>query len=409
MHEADPSAGRPVEAYLATQALVEPILISRFRSCNLHFYDTDVADCRDKILDRLERRLAEPMEFKVKLAPLHEERMEAISLASSAIHAAFVFELDADPASRGYIVRLLTAGRQIWAGEYPDGQYDSRTSTLSVQVPAGHLRHGEFYVLELRSAVKEDLVAAREFHIVRVEALHLLRVASYSIVGSHADFAPSVKYRAVFHDAGSGAEVVDLINLPCPEGGRLPIDVAYGQLGHEQDVRLSVSAHGADRAPTYFACIRAVRHESLKSRRGFVARMARNIAHEYALRKTPEESLEGLPIEEIPARGAQEAEGRVATLLAKSAVERLPERTRAMLLEHEIEGRSWAEIARTYGISEAKAKQDVSRALTKVSEVVLAGESEAARGAVQRVVDWIKGTLVDFVPVRHNKEKDNVH
>ena len=409
MHKADPSAGRPVDAYLATQALVEPILISRFRSCNLHFYDTDVADCRDKILDRLERRLAEPMEFKIKLAPLNDERIEMITLASSATHAAFVFRLSPEPASCGYEARLLAAGQQIWGEEYPDGQYDSRTNALSVQVPAGHVRHGEFFTLELRSAVNQELVATREFQIVRVEPLHLLRVASYSIVGSHADLAPPAKYRATFRDAANGAEVIDFVDLPCPESGRLPIGVGYGQLGHEQDVRLSVSAQGADREPTYFACVRAVRHESLRSRRGFVARMARNIAHEYASRKVPEESLEGLPADEIPARGAQEAEGRVATLLAKSAVESLPERTRAMLLEHEIEGRSWAEIAKTFGISEAKAKQDVSRGLTKVSEAVLAGECEAARGAVQRVVDWIKGTLADFVPVRQNKEKDNVH
>src|SRR5580698_885703 len=108
MHEADPSEQSPQDVYLATQELVEPILISRFRSCNLHFYDTDVADCRDKILDRLERRLAEPMEFKVKLAPLIEERMEAVTLSSSALHAAFVSHLGSEPAPSGYIVRLLS-------------------------------------------------------------------------------------------------------------------------------------------------------------------------------------------------------------------------------------------------------------------------------------------------------------
>jgi len=409
IHDADPSAGSPVEAYLATQALVEPILVSRFRSCNLRFYDTDVADCRDKILDRLERRLAEPMEFKVKLAPLIEERIPATTLAPSALHAAFVFDLGPEPAPCGYIVRLMSAGRQVWREEYPAERYDSRNNALPVQVPARHLLHGQFYVLELSSAANGVPAATQEFHIVRVEALHLLRAASYAIVGSHSDLAPAGKYRAVFRDVGSGVEVAGFANLPCPEAGRLPIDLTYEQLAHEQDVRLSVSAHDADDTPAFFACVRAVRHESLKSRRGFVARMARNIAHEYASRKVPEESLEGLPAEGVSARGAQEAERRVATLLAKSAVERLPERTRAMLLEHEIEGRSWAEIAKTYGISEAKAKQDVSRALTKVSEVVLEGESEAARGAVQRVVDWIKETLVDFVPVRRRQEKDNVH
>jgi RNA polymerase sigma factor (sigma-70 family) len=406
MHEAQPSADSPVEAYLATQALVEPILISRFRSCNLRFYDTDVAECRDKILDRLERRLAEPMEFKIKLAPPIEERMPAIALAPSALHASLVFDLGPETAPGGYKVRLLTAGRLVWEEEYSERLYDARTRALAVSVPARHLRHGQCYLLEVRSADNQELVTAREFYIVRVEALHLLRAASYSIFGSHSDLDPDVKYRAVFQDAGSGAQVVDIVNLACLEDGLLPIGLAYRQLCHEQDVRLSVSAHGGEQARAYFACVRAVRHETLKSRRGFVARMARNIAHEYAARKAPEESLEGLPAEEISERGSHEAEGRVATLLAKRAVERLPERIRSMLLEHEIEGRSWTEIAKTYGISEAKAKQDVSRALTKVSEVVLAGESEAAHGAVQRVVDWIKGTLGDFVPIGRKAEKD---
>jgi hypothetical protein len=415
MHEAHPSGDSPVDAYLATQALVEPILISRFKSSNLHFIDTDVDDCREKILDRLERRLAEPMEFKVKLAPLIEERtkerMQVISLAPSAKQASFVFDLGQEPARGGYVVRLWdrqhAAGRQVWEEEYPAERFDTRNNSLPVQIPAHHLHHGQSYVMELSSAANGSAVAAQEFHIVRVEALHLLRTASFWIVGAHSDLAPVRKYRAVFRDAGSGLEVVDFSNLPCPEEGRLPIGLAYDQLGHEQDVRLGVSPHDADPAPTYFACVRAVRHESLKSRRGFVARMARNIAHEYASRKVPEESIEGLPTQESAGRSGNEAGGRVATLLAKSLVERLPERTRAMLLEHEIEGRSWAEIAKSHGISEAKAKQDVSRALTKLSETVVAGESEPGRGAVQRVVDWIKGTLADIVPIRHSEYKDS--
>jgi hypothetical protein len=408
MHEADPSEQSPQDVYLATQELVEPILISRFRSYNLHFYDTDIADCRDKILDRLERRLAEPMEFKVKLAPAIDERMQVISVAPSALKATFVFDIGSEPARCGYTVRLLAAGRRVWDEEYPAERADSRNNALRIQIPAHHLRHGQSYLMELSSAANADRVAAQEFHIVRVEALHLLRAGRFSIVGSHSDLAPFRKYRVVFRDAGSGFELIGFSDLSCPEVGRLPIDLAYDQLCHEQDVRLGVSPHGADSSPTYFACVRAVRHESLKSRRGFIVSMARTVSYEYASRKTPEQSLESLPTADFPARGGKQDDGRVATLLAKSVVERLPQSIRAMLLEHEIEGRSWAQIAITHGISEAKAKQDVSRALTKVSEAVLAGESEPTGGAIQRVVDWIKGMLADIVPVRHFKGKDHV-
>jgi hypothetical protein len=408
MHEADPSDESPLDVYLATQALVEPILISRFKSYNLHFYDTDVADCRDKVLDRLERRLAEPMEFKIKLAPLIYERMQVVSVAPSALRATLVFELGPEPVPCGYSVRLLAEGRLVWSEEYPAERADSRNNTLPVQIPAHHLRPGRSYVMELNSAANGDSVTAQEFHVVKVEALHLLRTGPFSIVGTHSDFAATRKYRAVFRDAGSDFEVIGFSDLPCTEAGRLPIDLAYDQLRHEQDVQLGVSLNDADPAPTYFACVRPVRHESLKSRRGFVASMARIVSYEYASRKVPEQSVESLPTTDFPAQAGNEAEGRVATLLAKSVVERLPERTRAMLLEHEIEGRSWAEIARTHGISEAKAKQDVSRALTKVSEVVLEGESEPQRGAVQRIVDWIKGMLADIAPVRQIKGKDHV-
>ena len=120
MQEADSPGRSPVDAYLATQALVEPILISRFKSYNVQFYDTDVDDCRDKILDRLERRLAEPMEFKVKLAPSIDERMQMISLAPSALHAVLAIAVGPEPTPFGYRVRLSTAGLQIWEQEYPD-------------------------------------------------------------------------------------------------------------------------------------------------------------------------------------------------------------------------------------------------------------------------------------------------
>ena len=408
MQEADSPGRSPVDAYLATQALVEPILISRFKSYNVQFYDTDVDDCRDKILDRLERRLAEPMEFKVKLAPSIDERMQMISLAPSALHAVLAIAVGPEPTPFGYRVRLSTAGLQIWEQEYPAELCDLRNHLFPIQIPAHNLRHGHSYAVELSCAADDALLAAREFYIVRVEALHLLRAAAFSIVGSHSDLAPPWKYRAVFQDVGSGAEVIGFSYLACTEEGQVAIDLAYDQLGHQQDVRLGVSPHDTDPAPTYFACVRAVRHESLKSRRGFVARMARNIASEYALRKVPEQSVESLPTMDFPARVGKETDGRVATLLAKSVVERLPQPTRAMLLEHEIEGRSWAEIAHTHRISEAKAKQDVSRALTKVSEVVLAGEYGASRGAAQRVVEWIKGMLADIVPIRQMKGKNHV-
>ena len=100
------------------------------------------------------------------------------------------------------------------------------------------------------------------------------------------------------------------------------------------------------------------------------------------------------------AAGIDEGKQRVAVLLAKSVVEHLPQRIRTLLVEHEVEGMPWTEIAKRHNISEAKAKQDISRALTHISRTVLAGEPEPPNGAVHRFVEWVKETLDDVIPYR---------
>lgn len=58
------------DAYLALREMLEPVVVNRFRNFRYSFYDTDVADCLDEVCDRMERRLAKPVqEFTVKLAP----------------------------------------------------------------------------------------------------------------------------------------------------------------------------------------------------------------------------------------------------------------------------------------------------------------------------------------------------
>jgi DNA-directed RNA polymerase specialized sigma24 family protein len=69
------------------------------------------------------------------------------------------------------------------------------------------------------------------------------------------------------------------------------------------------------------------------------------------------------------------------------------------MFRHYVDGCSWAEIAEEFAASEDTVKKNVSRALIKVSDAILAGETEATKGAEGRVVRWLK-EMLPRIPVR---------
>jgi DNA-directed RNA polymerase specialized sigma24 family protein len=326
-------------------------------------------------------------------------------LPPSATQASFLFAASEDSLRSGGKVKLRRAQNLIWEEDILAEQYDSQSSKLPVHVPASRLKLGEPYSLHLECGGTDECGSTDrqsfvyEFRVVRVKPLHLLHQGQLVIVGRHADIALSKVYRAEFRDR-EGIVMAALARLLCTENKSIRVNLMYDQLRHEEDTQVQVCQED-HMTPTYFACIRPVRHESLASRRGFVAQVAHNVAYEHfkASDKMKLRSIEGLPHVSALA-GADEGKQLNAVLLAKSVIERLPEQVRKLLLEHEIEGLSWAEIAKRHNLSEDKAKQDISRALSRIARVILAGEPEASSGALQRLIDWIKHTLDEVIPYR---------
>jgi RNA polymerase sigma factor (sigma-70 family) len=133
---------------------------------------------------------------------------------------------------------------------------------------------------------------------------------------------------------------------------------------------------------------------------GFLASSARNLALEHARRRRGPRalSIEELPTADIPAPG-DEARQQVAVLIARRAIDSFPATLRKQMFRHYVDGCSWAEIAEEFAASEDTVKKNVSRALIKVSDAILAGETEATKGAEGRVVRWLK-EMLPRIPVR---------
>jgi hypothetical protein len=390
-----PCATSPQEAYLAMEKRLRPILISALAR-HAHFYDIDVDDCRDEVFRRMERKLGEPIEFNVKLARGVTPFARVISVLPGAVHASFLFELFETVSSRlGYKVRLRTGDGLVWEEDCPAERIDSRSGRLPINVPAKKLQHGQSYTLQLECALSGGCVAMQEFHTVHVRALHLLRADSFTIIGHHTSLDPSREYQASFRKMHDNAAVATLGHLTCSEKKTVSVSLDYAQLGHEQDTHMELSRQ-EDPDLGYFACVRAVQYKSLKNRMGFVVQMARTVALERSGRErgVRGESLESLPLKEHPVTADKGQDTTV--LLARSAIERLPARDRGMLIDHELRGWSWVEIARRQNVSEAKVKQDVSRALKKVTEAIRSGATQPDKGASRRIVDWLKDMLEDI-------------
>jgi DNA-directed RNA polymerase specialized sigma24 family protein len=395
LQDAQGSTDPADDVYLAIRATLEPIIITRFRCSGHSFYDTDVADCLDQIFDRMERRLTEPMEFRVSLARrCANPSFPLVTLAPGATHASFLFDLHEDLARAGLKAKLFASNQLTWEEDIPVHRYDPQAKAVPIQIPASCLNLEVAYLLELECTDRQQVLARKEFQVIRIKPLHLLRTGSISIIVYHLDLDPSKTYRAEFR-MGQGIEIAAIPNLPCTQDNRVRLTLANDQLRHEQDTEMDI-CEDDDTKSSYLASLRAVRHESSASRRGFVAKMARNVAYEH-FRERRNVQVCSLPAESDGPASGDECKRRVAILLAKSVIEQLPPRIRTLLVEHEVAGRSWADIAKRHKISEAKAKQDTSRALAQISKAIIAGELQARKGAVRRFVEWVKDALDEVI------------
>jgi hypothetical protein len=397
IQEVLPSAQPVEDIYFQVEARLEPVLISHLRQQNVMFYDTDIADCRDKVFERMEDKLDKPAQFSLKLAlRTRPSAARVVVLLPGAGHASFVFELSESPSGGGYMLRLVVAGRVVWENSFLAEQVDGRQATLAVQVPAYRLRHGESYRLELEASGSGVPIACQEFSAVHVTALHLLRAKPFLVVGYHPDLEPLREYRANLRDMCNNSEVATLPHLKCSEDKEIAVPLSCDQLGHEQDTVLEIST-GEPERPCYFSCVRAVRHESLRSRMGFVTQVARTVAHEFARadRRATKVPLEDLSWEHTPAWA--ERRQSVAYLLAKNLIKRMSAWERELLIEHQVHGMSWAEIAASRQVSEDKVRQDCSRALSRLARALLENDVKHAPGAAQRIVVWLKEMVEHIV------------
>jgi RNA polymerase sigma-70 factor (ECF subfamily) len=82
-------------------------------------------------------------------------------------------------------------------------------------------------------------------------------------------------------------------------------------------------------------------------------------------------------LELAAAQPAAEGAGTAAVLDAWTLLQRLPARARAVLVLHEFEGYTHAELAALFGQSESYSKSILARALKRLSDLIAASEAEA--------------------------------
>jgi DNA-directed RNA polymerase specialized sigma24 family protein len=387
------------DGQIATWEMLEPVVRRRFAEARVAFVDTDVDDCRDEVFRRIEAKLRR-QEFLVDLAPMPRPELRDLRtqvVLPSARQVSFRFEIsDPDSVSRGFKIRLRAGEEVQWEEEGVVEQFDSMNGRLLVSVSANRLRHGGAYCLGLYRAGAESSFAGQEFSAVRVEALHLLQSGPYAVIGHHPDLTAGRRYCARICDMADGALLEAAAGVLCDSAGCLPIHLGYDRLKHDRNARVEICPEGAP-GQSYFCCVRAVLHEDWKGRRGYVNQVARNVAWERVrtMARYPQVSLD----EEFGSAARPRPDGErqsLANLLSQRAVNgamvlirRLPAALQKQMIEQYVEGRSWADIAARHGITEAKAKQDTSRAFAEISKAI-APEPTANHG---EVVKWLKEML----------------
>lgn len=247
----------------------------------------------------------------------------------------------------------------------------------------------EFNIAAVTSSQDSSWQLAEKAHV-----LQLLRPEPFTLGVCHPDLRKSETFHARFRDVGDGSEVVSALDLSCAEDGRVSIRLPYDTFRHEQVAVMQLSQNGSA-GLSYGVVIQARRRDSFENRMRFVTATAGNVARESVRPWRNERELrvdDPKGVRLVPTQG-HEARQHVYRLLAKRAIAELPRSLYDQIVAHHIDNRSWAEIAAAYGISEAKARQDVSRALSALAAQIVACEPEAKNGAVQRVVQWLKDML----------------
>jgi hypothetical protein len=247
----------------------------------------------------------------------------------------------------------------------------------------------EFVVDKVLYAPEERL----PMQAIELTALHLLRREPFAIVVRHPDLRSAPRYCGRLRDMADGSEVATLNELACVEDKGVPIPLPYDSLRHEQDALVILVPDDVGEL-AYYCGVRAVRHESLAIRMGFLVATARNMAREHARagRKWRVLSpLEDLAPGNFPGRADNSHDA--ALLAAIQLVRRLPKRLHEQLVERYVDGLSWSEIAKRRKATEVKVRQDDSRTLRKLAQPFVATQPEARPGAVSRVVKWLKEML----------------
>jgi DNA-directed RNA polymerase specialized sigma24 family protein len=398
--------GRPgilaEDGLMATWEMLEPIIRRKLVDARVAFFDSDVDSCRDEAFRRIEEKLLR-QEYPIALAPVRSPELEELKThvkLPGVRQVGFRFEISTpDLITHGYKIRLRSAGAVEWEEDGVVEQFDSLNGKVLVSVSANRLRHGTIYGLGLYSPGAQSAFACEEFWVVQVEALHLLRSGPFTIVGRHPSFRAAQRYSAQICDMDDGTEL-GIVSVMCESDGHLALQLQYDLLRNEQNARVEISPEGS-RGERYFCCVRAVRHEDWKGRRGYANQMARNVAGEHArkLSRHPHTSLAEDFANRLGTSHDIERQ-RIADILSQRAVDqartlvkRLPIALQKQMKEHYIEGSSWAEIAGRYGITKDKAKQDSHRAFEEISEAI-ASEPNANHRAV---IKWLKETLSNIL------------
>jgi hypothetical protein len=248
----------------------------------------------------------------------------------------------------------------------------------------------EFAVKVLR--MEAERLPERPDH---VKVMHLVRAEPFAIIVHHSDFRPSHRFRARLRDTGAGSEVAENSGLSCEDNGSVAIRLAYETLRHEQVAVLELFPDDGV-SFGYYSGVKTVRHESLDVRMGFIVETARLMARNRAWKERKKraevlmEDMSGVP-------AMQDSAGqKFAEILARNAVSRLSPALREQLYQHYVGGVSWVEIADRHKTTADSVKKGASRALNKIAGAILAAEPRAARGAVERVVEWLREMLHDM-------------
>jgi DNA-directed RNA polymerase specialized sigma24 family protein len=404
MHETRPGTSLE-EQLIATEEAFKPIVERALAQTGVAVDDSDVDACFDSVLRRIENKL-ERREFRVSLAIASEtdtSGFHIISPGTRKVTFAFVVS-DPGRARRGYMVRLSSLGRLVLEQEVGDEQFDSINSTLPVTISANSLKHGYKYRLDLNSRASGLGLGGQDFTIVRQTALHLLRAQDFTIILCDSDLSTSRRYTANFRDTVSEADIARRRNLVCNCDGTVTLDIAYDCLPDQHDIRIELTADGE--GPPYYCYVRPVRHETWEARRGYIAQVTRTVASERIRSKSNRSELSldsevrGVDLAGVRSNANDHERERFASIryqqaikTARTLMRRLPDDILAQLIEHEVEGRSWAEIAAQRHITEVKAKKDCSRSLMTMAERI-APEPETDR---KGVVKWLKEGLSEIL------------